>query len=56
MLMFACLLVPIALAWIAFGAALGSGKLGWLNPVKIQRGASIVLGVFSLSLAWAALH
>ncbi|MFL9911703.1 LysE family translocator [Paraburkholderia sp. RL17-337-BIB-A] len=56
MLMFACLLVPIALAWIAFGAALGSGKLGWLNPVKIQRGASIMLGVFSLSLAWAALH
>ncbi|CAE6737686.1 LysE family translocator [Paraburkholderia domus] len=56
MLIFACLLVPIALAWIAFGAALGSGKLAWLNPVKMQRGASIVLGVFSLSLAWAALH
>jgi threonine/homoserine/homoserine lactone efflux protein len=56
MLIFACLLAPIALAWIAFGAALGSGKLGWLNPVKMQRGASIVLGVFSLSLAWAALH
>ncbi|MFM0157766.1 MULTISPECIES: LysE family translocator [Paraburkholderia] len=56
MLIFACLLVPIALAWIAFGAALGSGKLSWLNPVKMQRGASIVLGVFSLSLAWAALH
>ena len=56
MLTFACLLVPIALAWIAFGAALGSGKLTWLNPVKMQRGASIVLGVFSLSLAWAALH
>jgi threonine/homoserine/homoserine lactone efflux protein len=55
MLTFACLAVPIALAWIAFGAALGSGKL-WLNPVKMQRGASIVLGVFSLSLAWAALH
>src|SRR5580693_3457866 len=49
MLMFAGLLVPIALAWIAFGAALGSGKLTWLNPVKMQRGASIVLGVFSLS-------
>ncbi|NKJ48163.1 multidrug transporter MatE [Burkholderia sp. SG-MS1] len=55
MLTFACLAVPIALAWIAFGAALGSGKL-WLNPVNMQRGASIVLGVFSLSLAWAALH
>jgi threonine/homoserine/homoserine lactone efflux protein len=56
MLMFACLLVPIALAWIAFGAALGSGRLSWLNPLKMQRGASILLGVFSLSLAWAALH
>jgi threonine/homoserine/homoserine lactone efflux protein len=55
MLTFACLAVPVALAWIAFGAALGSGKL-WLDPVKMQRGASIVLGVFSLSLAWAALH
>jgi threonine/homoserine/homoserine lactone efflux protein len=55
MLTFVCLAVPIALAWIAFGAALGSGKL-WLDPVKMQRGASIVLGVFSLSLAWAALH
>ncbi|HZZ09553.1 MAG TPA: LysE family transporter [Paraburkholderia sp.] len=56
MLLFACLLAPIALAWIAFGTALGSGKLRWVNPVKVQRGASIVLGVFSLSLAWAALH
>jgi len=56
MLLFACLLVPIALAWIAFGAALGSGRLGWLDPAKIQRGASVVLGVFSLSLAWSALH
>jgi threonine/homoserine/homoserine lactone efflux protein len=56
MALFAGLLVPIALAWIAFGAALGSGKLKWLDPVKMQRAASIVLGMFSLSLAWAALH
>ncbi|ASL46668.1 hypothetical protein bAD24_III04720 [Burkholderia sp. AD24] len=56
MMMFACLLAPIALGWIAFGAALGSGKLTWLSPVKMQRAASIVLGAFSLSLAWAALH
>jgi len=54
--LFACLLAPIALAWIAFGAALGSGKLKWLDPRMVQRAASIVLGVFSLSLAWAALH
>jgi hypothetical protein len=56
MSMFACLLAPIAFAWISFGAALGSGKLTWLDPVKMQRAASIVLGMFSLSLAWAALH
>jgi threonine/homoserine/homoserine lactone efflux protein len=56
MSLFACLLVPIALAWISFGAALGGGKLTWIDPVKMQRGASIVLGMFSLSLAWAALH
>ncbi len=56
MSVFVCLLVPAALAWIAFGAALGNGKLTWVNPSKVQRGASIVLGVFSLSLAWAAFH
>ena len=56
MSLFACLLVPIAFAWISFGAALGSGRLKWLDPVKMQRAASIVLGMFSLSLAWAALH
>ncbi|HEX7909469.1 MAG TPA: LysE family transporter [Paraburkholderia sp.] len=56
MLIFACLLVPIALAWIALGAALAGGKLAWLSPVKMQRGASIVLGVFSLSLAWGVLR
>ncbi|WP_233856543.1 LysE family translocator [Paraburkholderia sp. HD33-4] len=54
--MFAGLAAPIALAWIAFGAALGSGRLGRLEPVKVQRGASIVLGAFSVSLVWAALH
>ncbi|TAL99088.1 MAG: LysE family translocator [Paraburkholderia sp.] len=56
MSVFVCLLVPAALAWIAFGAALGNGKLAWVNPSKVQRGASLVLGVFSLSLAWAAFH
>jgi threonine/homoserine/homoserine lactone efflux protein len=53
---FVCLLVPAAFTWIAFGAALGSGRLTWVNPAKAQRGASIVLGVFSVSLAWAAFH
>jgi threonine/homoserine/homoserine lactone efflux protein len=53
---FGCLLVPIGLAWIAFGAALAGNRLRWLDPAKMQRGASIVLGVFSLSLTWSALH
>jgi len=50
------LLVPAAFAWIAFGAALRSGKLTWLDPASVQRGAAIVLAMFSLSLAWAVLR
>jgi threonine/homoserine/homoserine lactone efflux protein len=53
MAIFTALLIPIGLAWIAFGAALGSGRLTWLSPPHVQRGASIVLAAFSLSLAWA---
>jgi hypothetical protein len=41
---------------VAFGAALGSGRLMWINPAHMLRGASIVLGTFSLSLAWVAFH
>jgi len=54
MAMFAALLVPIGLMWVAFGASLGSQKIKWISPVQVQRGASVVLGIFSLSLAWAA--
>jgi len=54
--MFSSLMIPSALAWISFGAALGRGGLSWVNPVQMQRGASIVLGMFSVSLAWAAFH
>jgi len=53
---FSALMIPSALAWISFGAALGRGGLSWVNPVQMQRGASIVLGMFSVSLAWAAFH
>lgn len=56
MAIFTLLLVPCAFVWIAFGAGLGSGRLRWVNPVQVQRGASIVLGMFSMSLAWTALH
>jgi len=53
---FTTLLIPIGLVWIAFGAALGSGRLMWISPERVQRGASIVLGTFSLSLAWTLFH
>src|ERR1700710_428500 len=56
MTIFTALLVPIGLAWIAFGSELGSGRLVRISPVRVQRCASIILAAFSLSLAWAALH
>jgi threonine/homoserine/homoserine lactone efflux protein len=56
MAIFTALLVPIGLAWIAFGAELASGRLMRISPVHVQRCASIILAAFSLSLAWAALH
>jgi threonine/homoserine/homoserine lactone efflux protein len=56
MAIFTSLLVPIGLAWIAFGAELGSGRLMRISPARVQRCASIILAAFSLSLAWAVLH
>ena len=53
---FAALLLPIGLVWIAFGAALGSGRLIWISTEGVQRFASIVLGAFSISLAWSLFH
>jgi threonine/homoserine/homoserine lactone efflux protein len=55
MAVFTCLLLPIGLAWIAFGAALRSGKLALVNPFNFQRAAALVIGLFSLSLAWKTL-
>ncbi|MGE8636584.1 MAG: LysE family translocator [Achromobacter piechaudii] len=54
MAIFAALLLPVGLLWVAFGASLGRRKMRWINPAQVQRGASLLLGVFSLSLAWAA--
>jgi threonine/homoserine/homoserine lactone efflux protein len=54
--LFSAMLVPIGLMWIAFGAALGSGRVQWLKPGHVQRGASVVLGMFSLLLAWSTFH
>ncbi|WP_010626443.1 LysE family translocator [Halomonas sp. KM-1] len=55
-LLFSLLLIPIAAFWIAFGTAVASGRLTWLSPFVIQRGAAVVLAGFSLSLGWSTLH
>lgn len=52
--LFAALLLPIGLAWVAFGASLGGPKTRWIDPAQAQRGASVILGLFSLTLAWTA--
>lgn len=56
MAIFAALLVPIGMLWVAFGAALGSGRQTWISPFQMQRGASVVLGVFAVTLAWTAIR
>ncbi|SAK46666.1 LysE family protein [Caballeronia hypogeia] len=56
MSIFAAALVPIGFLWIVFGAALGIGRLAWLSPERVQRGASLVLATFSVALAWTTLH
>ncbi|TCS35543.1 threonine/homoserine/homoserine lactone efflux protein [Paucimonas lemoignei] len=55
MAVFGCLLLPIGFAWIAFGATLRSGKLARVNPFNFQRAAALLLGLFSVSMAWAAI-
>lgn len=50
MSLFTLVLVPIGLLWIAFGATLGTGRLTWASPERVQRGASLVLGTFSVLL------
>ena len=53
MSIFLSLVLPIGLAWIAFGAALGRGRLVWISAEGMQRCASVVLAAFSLTLAWS---
>jgi threonine/homoserine/homoserine lactone efflux protein len=56
MMLFTAALVPIGLAWVGFGAALGSNRLAKISPAHVQRFASVVLAVFSLSLAWTVVQ
>jgi threonine/homoserine/homoserine lactone efflux protein len=53
MAIFTTVLIPIGVAWVAFGAALGSNRLTFIkiNPERVQRCASIMLGTFSFLLA-----
>lgn len=53
MCIFVAMLLPIGFLWIAFGAALGRGRLAWISAEGMQRGASVVLAAFSLTLAWS---
>ena len=50
--LFACMVVPIASAWVLLGAVIGSGRVVAMNPGKLQRALAVVLGVFSASLVW----
>jgi threonine/homoserine/homoserine lactone efflux protein len=52
MTLFSCLLLPIGFAWIAFGATLRRRKLALVNQYTFQRAAALVIGLFSVSLAW----
>jgi threonine/homoserine/homoserine lactone efflux protein len=50
--LFAAILVPIALAWIALGSALAGG--GHARARLVERAAALLLGGFSVSLAASA--
>lgn len=53
MTVFAAVIVPIALAWIAFGSAI-SGPNQVIRPQVVQRGAALILLAFSTGLGAAA--
>lgn len=54
--LFACLLLPIGFIWIRFGAALASGRLPHLSPVRLHRVAALAIAFFSVSIAWTTFH
>lgn len=53
---FLALVFPIGLLWIGLGAQLGVGRRGIPTPTCLFRGASLVLGVFSVTVALSALR
>jgi threonine/homoserine/homoserine lactone efflux protein len=52
MAVFAITLIPISLLWVRIGAMLASGRITWLCPQRFQKGASVVLGAFSVAILW----
>ncbi|WP_042260353.1 LysE family translocator [Paraburkholderia heleia] len=56
MAIFAVLLIPIGLTWIAIGAAPRNGRAPFIRPAHFQRCASVVVGAFSVSLIWTLAH
>lgn len=54
-LVFLCLLIPIAFLWIFMGTLLGRKNSRWLNQKNMQKTASLVLMSFSLPLSYSAI-
>ncbi len=54
--LFACMVVPIGVAWITLGAVVGSRHLAGLNVVKLHRVLALVICLFSVSIAIATVH
>ncbi|MFC0401677.1 LysE family translocator [Paraburkholderia rhizosphaerae] len=55
MAIFATVLVPIGIGWVAFGSALGSDRPMFvkIKPERVQQCASVVLATFSVLLAYS---
>ncbi|RZF52667.1 LysE family translocator [Acinetobacter halotolerans] len=53
---FVALILPIALFWIAVGAALATNKVAWLSQSKLQQISSVVLVSFAIPISYSALN
>lgn len=55
MLVFLCLLIPIAFLWTFIGTLLSRKKSGWFNQKNMQKTASLILMSFSVPLSYSAI-
>ncbi|CAB3770120.1 LysE family translocator [Paraburkholderia humisilvae] len=55
MAIFATVLIPVGMGWVAFGSALGSNRPMFvkIKPERVQQCASVVLATFSFVLAYS---